>query len=683
MRLAWTLAVLLAAPLVRADEGMWPFNMIPKAQIKKDHGVDLTDAWLDHVRLSSVRFNSGGSGSFVSPKGLVLTNHHVAGDCINKLGASDHDYMATGYVAGKDGPEIKCPDLELNVTVGMEEVTDRVRAARKPGMSDADANVAIKGAMSQIEKECTEKTGNRCDVVTLYAGGRYDLYTYKKYTDVRLVFAPEFSIAFFGGDPENFTYPRFDLDMALFRIYDKGQPVQPKDYLKWSETGPKEGDPVFVSGHPGATSRMQTVSQLAVTRDVTYPYVLDHLGRERTLLLAFGKEGTEPAREIREHIFGIENSIKALSGMRAGLLNAALMAKKEADETALKKAIAEDPKLKEKYGTVFDEVAAVQKKLREMYKRYAALEGRASGSALLAHARDLVRLPAELALPNDKRLREYRESNLDSLKLGLLSPAPVYGGVEVPLVRAWLERLERDLGAKDPLVAAVLAGRTPERAAREIVVGSKLSDVYARRAVLDGGKGAVDASTDPAVVTMRAIDAEARAARKRYEDEVEAPMRLLGEKVAQAVFAIKGASVPPDATFTLRLSIGTLKGYTEKGKAVAWDTTMGGLYAHATGKDPLKLPQRWLDAKSALKPDVPLNFVSTNDIIGGNSGSPLVNAAGELVGLIFDGNLSSLPNRFVYGETTQRAVSVDSAGMIEAMKKVYGAEGLVREMLGK
>jgi hypothetical protein len=670
---------LLTAVPSRADEGMYPFNMVPREAIQKAHGVSLDDKWLDHVRLASVRFNSGGSGSFVGPTGLVLTNHHVAGDCIQKIGGAGRDWMATGYLAGKDGPEVKCPDLELNVLVAIEDVTDKVRAARNPGMSDADANIAMKGEMSRLEKACNESTKNRCDVVTLYAGGRYDLYTYKKYTDVRLVFAPEFAIAFFGGDADNFTYPRFDLDMAIFRIYEGDKPLAPSAYLAWNTVGPKDGETVFVSGNPASTGRMQTYAQLEVTRDVVYPYLIDEYKRARDAVVAYGKESHEAERQGRSNVFRYENGIKALSGMLRGLKDPALMKKKAEDEAQLKKGILADPKLAADYGDTLDKIAGVQKEYGKAFKRYAALEGR-FGAPLLSIARDLVRLSTERGLPNEKRLREYRESNLESLKLRLLSPAPIYGGVELALTREWLERLLRDLGPNDPLVKSVLAGRTPDRAARELLAGSQLTDVNARKKLLDGGKPAIDASTDPLIVLARAIDPDARAVRKQYDDGVEAPMRQLGEKVARATFGVRGPSQPPDATFTLRLSIGTVKGYTENGKAIPFATDFTGMYAHATGKEPLKLPQRWVDAKAKLKPATLINFVSTDDIIGGNSGSPVVNAAGEIVGLVFDGNLSSLPNRFVYGETTQRCVSVHTAGMSEALRTVYGADALAKEL---
>jgi hypothetical protein len=670
---------------------MWPFNMVPKDRIATDHKVTLTDAWLDHVRLASVRFNSGGSGSFVSAGGLVLTNHHVASDCIAKLGSAAHDYLRDGYVAGKDGDEARCPDLELNQLVSIEDVTDKVKAARKDGMSDADANAATKGTIASIQKECTDKTGLRCDVVTLYAGGKYHLYTYKKFTDIRLVFAPEQAIASMGGDIDNFTYPRFDLDMTLVRVYDGGKPYAPKDWLKWSASGPKEGDTVFMSGNPGRTNRFSTYAQLERYRDLVLPHQLAQLAEQREALLAFGRESHEAKRETKKYMHRVENALKALRGMHGGLKNAALMKKKATDEAAFRKGIDGDAQLKSAYGTVFDDVAAVQKTYAEqIFKRHGALEVDPIDSTLLRIARDLVRLSVERDVPNDKRLAEYGDAGMESLKLRLFSHAAVYGGVEVAYITVWLEQLRKELGADAPAVKQLLAGRSPKDAAAAIVAGSRLFDVYARRTLFDGGKAAIDASNDPAIVAMRLIDTDARAIRKRYEDEVEGPMRRHGQRIAEALFKLKGTSVFPDATFTLRLSIGVVKGYEDaKGVAApkaaargptAWATDYAGLFAHATDKEPFKLPQRWLDKKSAIAMATPFNFVSTNDIIGGNSGSPVINGTGELVGLVFDGNLSSLPNRFVYDEVTARAVSVDSAAMLEALKSVYGADALVAEL---
>ena len=660
-----------------ADEGMWPFEIAPVDRIQKEHGVALTKDWLDHVRLSSVRFGNGGSGSFISKTGLVLTNHHVAADCVGKVGNAAKDYMAEGFRAGPDGDELKCPDLELNVTVAMQDVTDQVRAAKLPSMSDADANTAIKAAMTGLEKACHDQTGKKCEVVTLYAGGRYELYTFDKYTDVRLVFAPERSVAFFGGDPENFTYPRFDYDMAIFRVYANGAPLQPANWLEWNAAGPKEGDTVFVSGHPGSTGRLETVAELHEDRDLALPFRLAMLREQIARLDAFGRTGTEANREASAVTFGLRNGQKALTGYLGALKDPALMKKKSDDEAQLRKAIDADPKLKADYGKVFDDVAAVQKRAATLYKRYALIETWSS-SKLVAMARQLVRLPAELALPNDKRLREFRDTNLDSMKLRLQAGAPIYGGIEAPLVGTWLETIVETLGANDPLVKRVLDGRTPARAAQEIVAQSKLFDAYARRGLIDGGADAVARSRDPMIVLLRTIDPDARAVRKLWDDSVEAPSRTLGTKVAQATFAVRGTSVAPDATFTLRLSIGTVKGF----GTTPWATTFGGLFAHATKADPRKLPQRWLDAKDKLDPKTPMDFISTDDIIGGNSGSPVVDANGKLVGLVFDGNITSLGNRYVYGDTTQRAVSVDSACILDALRKVYGEDALANEIAG-
>ncbi len=682
----FALALVLALPFVargsaHADEGMWPYDMVPKEKILKDHGVSVSDAMLDRLRQATVRLSSGGTGSFVSGQGLILTNHHVASDCIAKIASAQHNYMDEGFLAAKDGGEARCPDLAADVLVSMSDVTPRVKGVRKDGMNDADANVAMKAEMGKIEKECSEKgqPAPRCEVVTLYAGGKYVLYTYKRYTDLRLVFAPEATIAFFGGDPDNFTYPRFDLDMALFRAYEGDKPATPAAFLKWNEGGAKDGETVFVSGNPGATGRLQPFAQLERLRDTVYPWVIASLVRERDLLKGLSTQGKEYEREAREPIFGVENGIKALTGYLGGLKDPALMKKKQTDEAALQKGIDADPKLKATFGTTFADVKKAQDRLGAIYAKYATLE-RGSSSTLMGFARTLVRLAAEKPLPSEKRLREYRDANLEEVERELLSSAPVYGAVEVVLVRAWLEQAQRVLPASQ--LAPFLRGESPERAAQRMVSESKLSDVYARRSLLSGGAAAVAASDDPFVQLARAMDPDARAIRTTYESDVEAPMRKLGSDLAQLQFAVRGSSAPPDATFTLRLSIGIVKGYTEKGRAIPFATDFAGMYAHATGTDPFKLPPAWLAKKDALTKTTKLNFVSTNDIIGGNSGSPVTNAQGELVGLIFDGNLSSLPNRFVYREETERAVSVDTAGMTEALLKIYGADSIVKELRG-
>ncbi len=684
-RLLVVLGTLSAASLAVADEGMWTFNNFPKKLVKQRYKFDVTDPWLDHVRLSSVRFNSGGSGSFVSPHGLVMTNHHVGADCVSKLGASDHDYIKDGFYAKDQASEIKCPDLELNVVVGIEDVTADVKSVEKPGMDEASVNKAQKEKMSALEKACTDKTQSRCDVVTLYQGGVYNMYRYKKYTDVRLAFAPEFGIAFFGGDPDNFEYPRYDLDVAFFRVYENDKEVQPQHYLKWSASGAKDNELVFVAGNPGNTERLDTLAQLEMLRDTSYPLVLGELKRIQKALQAYGKLGVEEERQARTPLFGVENSIKAITGYLGGLTDAKLMAKKTADEAALQKQIAASPDKQKLYGGVWDAIARSQKGYASFYKRYAFTEGRRGNpmsSELFGLARLLVRAGEEKAKPSEKRLREYRDSNLQSLELGLFSSAPIHDGLEEALLTSALERLSAQLGAQDPIVKNALAGKTPAQRAKEVVSGTKLKDVALRKS-LWADKKALDASKDPMLVLARALDPEARQLRKRYEDEVEGVVKKNLGLVGKAMFEAEGLSHYPDATFTLRLSYGKVAGYTIDGKKITPFTTFGGLFDRATkaeNKFPWELPKKWVDGKAKLKLETPYDFVSTNDIIGGNSGSPVINAKGELVGLIFDGNIQSLPGNFVYDDTVNRSVSVHSSALTEALRNVYDAGALADEL---
>jgi hypothetical protein len=680
-----------AATSALADEGMWTFNNVPRALLKDRYKVELSDLWLEHVRLSSVRFNSGGSGSFVSDRGLVMTNHHVGADCINKLGATGRDYIKDGFYAKNAADEIKCPDLELNVLTGIEDVTKDVRGVEKPGMDEAAINKAQKEKMAAIEKACADKTHERCDVVTLYQGGVYNLYHYKKYTDVRLAFAPEFQIAFFGGDPDNFEFPRYDLDVAFFRVYEGGQAVHPKHYLKWSERGASEGELVFTSGNPGNTERLDTVAQLEILRDTVYPTMLADLKRQTAVLKAYSQKGPDEERQARTPIFALENWVKAYTGYLAGLTDKALMAKKVAGEQALQKQVAAQPDKQKTYGGVWDAVAAAQKTYATLYKRYSFLEGRSSrlltefnplNSTLFGIARTLVRLGDEKQKPGEKRLREYRDSNLASIELELYSEAPLYPKMEELLITGALERLEVQLGPTDPAVKAALAGKRPADRAKELVAGTKLADVAVRKQ-LGASKAALDASKDPMIILAKALDADARTVRHRFEDEVEGVVKKNLGLLGRAQFETEGLSHYPDATFTLRLSFGTVAGYADKGKKVPPMTTFGGLFvrsAKAGGKAPWEIPKRWVDAKSKLKPTTPMDFVSTNDIIGGNSGSPVVNQAGEVVGLVFDGNIHSLSNNFVPGLPLDRAISVHSVALIEALRKVYDAGQLADEL---
>ena len=675
----------LFSTVASADEGMWLYNEAPKDKIKAKYGFELTQQWLDHVRLSSVRFNNGGSGSFVSADGLTFTNHHVGAGCVQQLSSEGHDYIKTGFYAKTQADEAKCPNLELNELVGIEDVTDKVNAGVKPEMSAADAGTAQRASMSQIEKDCATSTGQRCDVVTFYSGQVYNLYKYKKYTDVRLVFAPEFDAAFFGGDPDNFTYPRYDLDITFFRVYEDGHPAHLDNYLRWSRSGVKDGDLIFVSGHPGNTSRLQTLAQMEFTRDVAYPLILATLKRRIALLQDFSKQSEENARIAKEDIFGMQNSQKAVAGYRSGLLDKSVMDAKSADEAKLrasykasaKNAAATDP---------WDEIAQAMKVQRDIYPQLSYLERlRGFASGLPQIARVLVRAAAEKPKPNADRLREFRDSALPSVEQQLFSTAPVYKSLDTALLADSLAEMQDALGKDNPDVQKVLNGKTPADAAKDIIAGTKLDDVAVRKQLYEGGQAAIDASNDPLIAAMKAIEPDALAARKAFDDKVDSVVRRDGTLIAKARFAQSGFAQPPDATFTLRLSYGAAIGYKENGKDIPYFTTMGGAYEHASehnNQPPYNLAETWMKSKSKLDLKTPLNFVSTADIIGGNSGSPTVNRDGEVVGIIFDGNIESLPWQFAYSDVQGRAVSVDSRGIQEALRKIYGATALADELSG-
>lgn len=671
--------------LATADEGMWLYNAPPKDKIKAKYGFELTQAWLDHVRLSSVRFNNGGSGSFVSADGLTFTNHHVGAGCVQQLSTEGHDYIKTGFYAKTQADEAKCPNLELNQLVGIEDVTDKVNAGVKAEMSAADASQAQRAAMSQVEKDCTTATGLRCDVVTFYSGQVYNLYKYKKYTDVRLVFAPEFGIAFFGGDPDNFTYPRYDLDITFFRVYENDKPAHLDNYLQWSQTGVKEGDLIFVSGHPGNTGRMLTMAQLEFLRDVQYPMNLKLFQRRIALLQEFSKQSEENARIANEDIFGLQNSQKAITGYQSGLLDKVIMDAKAADESRLRASFKPDPK-NAAAADPWDEIAQAIKVQQSIYPNLTYLERQRGFNSHLAQlARVLVRAAAEKPKPNQERMREFRDSNLPSFEQQLFSTEPIYKNLEIALLADSLSEMQDALGKDNPDVQKVLQGKTPAEAAKDYITNTKLEDVAVRKQLYGGGQAAIDASTDPLIVVMRAIDPDARAARKQFEDKVDAVVRRDGTIVAKARFAQSGFAQPPDATFTLRLSYGAVKGYQENGKPIPFATNMGGAYEHAAehnSQPPYNLPESWMKSKPNLDLKTPLNFVATPDIIGGNSGSPTVNKKGEVVGIIFDGNIESLPWNFAFSDVQGRSVSVDSRGIQEALRKIYGATALADELMG-
>jgi len=675
-----------AVDALQADEGMWLFTNPPNKMLKETYGFEPNAEWLKHVRQSSVRFNSGGSGSFVSSDGLVMTNHHVGADCLHKLSTAERDLIATGFHARTRDEELKCVDLELNVLVDIEDVTDRVKSAVKEDADPSEARKQRLAVMNTIEKESFDKAGLRSDVVTLYHGGKYHLYRYKKYTDVRLVFAPEKDIAFFGGDPDNFEYPRYDLDVCFFRVYEDGKPAKIKDYLKWSKAGAKDGELIFVSGHPGRTNRLDTVKHLEFLRDVAFPATLDMIRRREVSLRNYAERGLENARQAQDDLFSYQNSRKARLGGLAGLQDPTIMDQKRREETALRDAVAKDPKLNKEYGDAWDQVARTIAVLGGIYDEYQLREqGRAFNSELFAIARRLLRLGEETPKPNSERLREYAEAGLDSLKQQLFSEAPIYPDLEIVKLADSLGMLMEITGAEDPLVQKILAGKSPRERAAELVKGSKLADVALRKQLAEGGAAAVAKSRDPMIELARLVDGPSRKVRRTYEEQVDEPQRQAYGKIAQARFAIYGDSVYPDATFTLRLAYGKVAGYREAGATLPPWTTIGGAYQHSAdhgGKDPFELPPSWIKHKGDLDLQTPFNFVSTADIIGGNSGSPVINRDGEVVGLIFDGNIQSLVLDFIYTQDQARATSVHSAAIVESLRKVYSAKELADE-LGK
>lgn len=663
-------------PSAIGDEGMWLFNDLPMQMLKDRYGFEPSSEWAEHLMKSSVRFNVGGSASFISSTGLVLTNHHVGSDTLYKLSTPERNIMEAGFLANAPDQELKAPDLELNQLVNIKDVTDAIKGSVTTDMTTEQAVAARRAITAKIEKEALDLTGLKSTVTTLYGGGRYHLYQYKKYTDVRLVWAPETAIAFFGGDADNFEYPRFCLDATIFRVYENDKPAKIEHFLKWSENGPLENEVAFVSGSPGRTSRIFTMDALKYQRDLNLPYIMSSLRRQEILLQQYGLRSKENARRARDELFGVQNSRKARLGMLAGLQDPQVLAHRAAAEKVLVSAVNADPKLKS--------LASAWKTISETTKKRAELLGKgvAVNCQLYGIALELTQMAEEDQKPSGERLPEFADAGRESLLQQLYSEAPIYTDLEQVLLADSIAKTLEQRGFDDPLCQEILAGKSPTDRAAELISGTKLLSVEIRKVIGTGGIKAIAESHDPLIALAKIINPEVRRIRT-ISDQLDEQDKQAYAKIAEAKFATEGTSTYPDATFTLRLAFGPVRGYEQDGQKIPAWTSFGGAFEHEkshAGQTDYVLPESWKKAEPSLIKSTPFNFVSTADIIGGNSGSPVVNKAGELVGLIFDGNIQSLSGNYIYTDKQARSVSVHSSAIREALQVVYGAENIVKEL---
>jgi hypothetical protein len=666
----------------RAEEGMWLVNDFPADLVEKTYGFRPSPRWLEHVQRSSARIAGGCSASFVSGQGLALTNHHCIRDCIEDLSTRSRDLLAQGFAARTQADERRCPKLELNQLVEIADVTARVNAATA-ALQGAAFNTALKAEMTRIESGCGTADDVRCEVVTLFHGGQYHLYRYQRFQDVRLVFAPEFQMAAFGGYPDNFSFPRYGHDFAFVRAYVQDAPAPTPHHFRWAAQPARDGDLTFVAGHPGGTDRKQPVAVLRFQRDVATPWSLLRLSELRGMLAEFQKRSPEHQRVVKNRLRAVENGHKALRGRHEFLASPTFFAAREREEAELRAAVAKDPGLQAEVGGAWMAIEAALEAHRAIYPRYQLAEGgEAFSSELFTMARQLVRAAEELPKPNTERLREYTDARLPGLKQALVRPAPISADLEEALLAFSLSKAREILGVDDPFVREALDGKTPEAAARAAVRGTKLFDAEARRALLEGGAAAVGASKDPMIALARRVDVRARALRKDYEDRIESVLKRNGELIARATVAVRGQAGYPDATFTLRVSYGQVKGLTEGEVPVPPLTRLSGLFARHTGEPWFTVSAPWLAARAKVDPETPVNLATTHDIIGGNSGSPLINREGEVVGVIFDSNLAGLGSRYGYDPARSRAVSVHGSLILTALSQVYGASRVAAELQG-
>lgn len=680
----------LALPIV-ADEGMWLFNQFPKDQVKKTYNFDVSDQFLDNLRLGSLRIGNN-SGSLVSANGLILTDRGTVADCVAKLSSTQHDYLKDGFYAAAQSDEVQCPGLDANVLVGMEDVTSQVKEAppAKESAKNAKASAAAEksaeamqkraAAIARLEKACADKTGNTCSVVKLSSGERYDLYQYQKFSDVRLVFAPELALANFGGDAAIFTYQRYELDVAFLRAYQQGKPADTPHSLKWSADDLKDGDLLFVAGSPGATNRLDTAEQLTFYRDSSLPLNVGRLSTRIATLRDFVPK-TDDQRHVAEQVFsGLGMSFKYDAGLLIGLKDERLLIRKTNFQKRLRAAVEHDPKLGAEAGKMWDDVGNAYKTWTPFERPYQVLENPgADGSALFRIARGVLRLSEERAKPNEQRLPEFRDASLPSTEAAIFAPTPIDEGVEISMLAVYLGELKQ-LGDKESPLKAILGSKTPQQMAEEYVRASKLADVAVRKR-LAADHAAAQASDDGMIRLVRLLEDPSRKLLKKHQETIDALASSAAERIAQYRFRLFGPADYPDATSTPRVTYGVVRAYRDRTEAsVLSATTFGGLFHLASDQAPNKLPQRWIDAKKDIDLVAPFDFVSTCDISTGSSGSPTINRKGELVGMVFDANLEALPSTYMYTDDVARAVHITTQGIVEALRKVYKAPALLKEL---
>jgi hypothetical protein len=676
------LTVLLCAP-AQADEGMWTFHGFPLEKTNAALKTRLDQPWLDRVRNATVRL-ANCTGSFVSADGLILTNHHCVESCLAELSSKEKSLVEDGFLAKTREEEKRCQTQVADILTAMEDVTAKISAATS-GKDEKSANEVRKATLTQIEQDCEKASDGslKCQTVTLYEGGQYWLYKYKRYTDLRIAFAPESGIAAYGGDPDNFQFPRWCLDMGLLRAYENGKPAKIANHLRINFAGPAAGDPVFVSGHPGTTDRLLTVAQLKEQRNVELPQWLLRYSEIRGRYIQFSEESAENARIVEDLLNGVENGIKVRRKQLDALHEDALFARKEADQATLQKAMAANAELKS-LGDPWRDIESALAVQRTFFEPYVFIEaGGGFQGRLVTAARTLVRGATERAKPNAERFREFTEGSLKRIEQQLGAQVPIYPEIEILRLTNSLQRMREWLGPDHPMVRQLLSKESPRELATRVVSQTKLADPAVRLELWKGGAAAIAASTDPAIVLARTVDPDARRIRKDYEDKVEAPIRVAQEKIAKVRFATYGTSVYPDATFTLRLNPGTVQAWTEKGVALDPFTRLSRAFERATGADPFKIPDSWMKVRDKLDMNTPFNVATNSDIVGGNSGSPLISAKGEVVGLLFDGNIHSISGSYWFDTEKNRAIAVHPAIMREAMSKVYGADSLLKELSKK